>query len=215
MKSQCIVGLDEYFCEKYENYDKLCMISGYKMPKMQTTEVRDGRKFSYTLPASTMRLALQENKDEVLETLKEKLVDTSISFSFMPLRFFARLRNKIDPLGFKKVFKRILERKQCTSEEVFNMLSIQQPVWKKVCSGSFMPTKNLLLSIAIAGNFTYDETVELLNSCDCSWDFTMAKDIVVAYLVSQKIYNADMVYACLDEYKVSNLYLALKKEENA
>ena len=43
MKGEFILALDEYFCEKYENYDKLCIIDGYKMPKMQTTEVRDGK----------------------------------------------------------------------------------------------------------------------------------------------------------------------------
>ena len=54
-----IADLDEYFCEKYANYDKLCVLDGYRMPKMQTSEVRaDGRTYAYTLPANTMRLAL-------------------------------------------------------------------------------------------------------------------------------------------------------------
>ena len=29
-----ITDLDEYFCEKYANYDKLCVLNGYKMPVM-------------------------------------------------------------------------------------------------------------------------------------------------------------------------------------
>ena len=62
-----IADLDEYFCEKYANYDKLCVLQGYKMPKMQDTEVRtDGRTYAYTLPTNTLRLALQENKTELL-----------------------------------------------------------------------------------------------------------------------------------------------------
>ena len=67
-----IADLDEYFCEKYANYDKLCVLKGYRMPKMQDTKVgADGRTYAYTLPANTMRLALQENKAELLKTLKK------------------------------------------------------------------------------------------------------------------------------------------------
>ena len=67
-----IADLDGYFCEKYANYDKLCILPGYKMPLMQASEVRaDGRTYSYTLPSSTMRLAAQEKKTELLSsTLK-------------------------------------------------------------------------------------------------------------------------------------------------
>jgi hypothetical protein len=215
VKGEFILALDEYFCEKYENYDKLCGIDGYKMPKMQTTELRDGRKFSYTLPANTMRLSLQENKEEILARLKERLVDLSASFSFIPLHFFSKIRNKLDPLGFKKVLKNILAKKSITKSELLKELTISEKVWKKVCKGDFLPTKNLILSVALAGNFTYEETVALLNSCEYEWDFTTAKDVVISYLVSQKIFNTDMVWACLEEYNVSNLYLTVKKEENA
>ena len=61
----CFVRLDfdGYFCEKYANYDKLCVLPGYKMPLMQASEVDAfGRTRAYTLPADTMRLALQEKK---------------------------------------------------------------------------------------------------------------------------------------------------------
>jgi hypothetical protein len=215
VKGEFILALDEYFCDKYENYDKLCGIDGYKMPKMQTTELRDGRKFSYTLPANTMRLSLQENKEEILAKLKERLVDLSASFSFIPLHFFSKIRNKLDPLGFKKVLKNILAKKSITKSELLKELTISEKVWKKVCKGDFLPTKNLILSVALAGNFMYEETVALLNSCEYEWDFTTAKDVVISYLVSQKIFNTDMVWACLEEYNVSNLYLTVKKEENA
>ena len=84
--------LDDYFCENYANYDKLCVIEGYRVPKMQATERReDGRLYSYTLPASTMRLAKQENRAEILEVLKSKIKDKNFSFSFEPAGFFTRL----------------------------------------------------------------------------------------------------------------------------
>ena len=68
--------LDNFFCEEYANYDKLCVLDGYKMPVMQRTITKeDGRTYSYTLPASTMRLADQENKTKLLAMLKEKMQD--------------------------------------------------------------------------------------------------------------------------------------------
>ena len=199
-----ILGLDEYFCENYANYDKLCGLKGYKMPKMQATEMREGTPFSYTLPANTMRLSLQENKEELLIDLKQKLIDRTFSFSYIPLRIFARIRNKLDGLGFKKVLKRLLIKKNSTPEEIFSTLTISEDIWEKVCSGSFLPTKNLILSVAIGGNFSLEETTELLNSCEYDWDFTEAKDVVVSYLVRGKIVNADMVELAFSEYKVAN-----------
>ena len=74
-----ITDLDEYFCEKYASYDKLTVIPGYKMPVMQATETRaDGRRYSYTLPADTMRLANQEKKAEILAQLKEKMAQKAV-----------------------------------------------------------------------------------------------------------------------------------------
>ena len=83
-----IADLDAYFCEKYANYDKLCVLPGYRMPKMHATKIDEfGRTYAYTLPANTMRLATQENKDELLKTLKAQIFDRTFSFSFLPLGF--------------------------------------------------------------------------------------------------------------------------------
>ena len=79
-----IADLDEYFCETYANYDKLCVLPGYVMPVMQRSEVReDGRTYAYTLPANTMRLANQEKKAEILAELKKRMTDVTFSF-FLP-----------------------------------------------------------------------------------------------------------------------------------
>ena len=77
-----IHSLDEYFCEKYANYDSLCVLKGYKMPKMQTTEEVGGIKRSYTLPPETMRLALQENKEELLKEIKKNAEIRVFPFPF-------------------------------------------------------------------------------------------------------------------------------------
>ena len=84
-----IADLDAFFCEKYANYDKLCVLEGYKRPVMQATRVNeDGTTYSYTLPMETMKLANQEKKEQLLKELKTKFVDNTFSFSFFPFSLF-------------------------------------------------------------------------------------------------------------------------------
>ncbi len=212
-----IADLDEYFCEKYANYDKLCVLDGYRMPKMQTSEVRaDGRTYAYTLPANTMRLALQENKAELLIALKKQMFDKTVSFSFRPLHFFARCKNKFSKFGFPKYFRAVLNKYNADEKQVGEELAIMPEIWKGICKGNFLPTKNLILSMSMAMHFSLDDTKNLLAVCGYELDYSIVKDVVISYLLTNKVYNADMIDTALREYKVENLYLKREKtEENA
>ena len=106
-----LTDLDAFFCEKYANYDKLCILPGYKVPMMQASEVReDGRTYAYTLPMDTMRLSKQAKKTEILAELKSRLTDKTFSFSFQPYNFSDRLRNKFSKYAFHKNLKTVLEK---------------------------------------------------------------------------------------------------------
>ncbi len=203
-----LADLDEYFCEKYANYDKLCILPGYKTPVMHATRIDDfGRSYSYTLSASEMRLALQENKVEILKLLKGKLSDLTFSFSFMPLRFFTRIKNKCSKNGFKKNFKLILSKYGLTAEKAKEGLSVSDEVWKGICKGNFLPTKNLLFSLALTAQLSMEDFSLLMLFCGYEWDYAIPKDVVFSYLLSKKVYNFGMVKAALAEYKISNLFI--------
>ena len=209
-----IADLDEYFCEKYANYDKLCVMEGYRMPKMHASEVRaDGRTYAYTLPANTMRLATQEKKTEILAKLKTQIVDKTFSFTFVPLKFGVRMRNKYSQYGFVKTFLGILSKYNLTTDEVGEQLEIQTEIWKEICKGNYLPTKNLLFTIALTSHLTIDDLKVLLTLCDYEFDFALEKDVVVAYLLEQKVFNPLMQQSALAEYKIINLFF--KKEEMA
>ena len=106
-----ITDLDEFFCEKYAGYDKLTVLPGYKMPVMQASKTDEfGRTYAYTLPAETMRLSAQENKAELLEEFKKKMVDKTFSFSFSVLPFFGRVKNAFSKYGVAKNLKKMLEK---------------------------------------------------------------------------------------------------------
>ena len=104
-----ITDLDGYFSEKYANYDRLCILPGYKMPMMQASRVgANGRTETYTLPLENLRLAAQEKKAELLVELKKRLGDDTFSFSFRPCGFFKRIHNKFSKLAVHKYLNKLL-----------------------------------------------------------------------------------------------------------
>lgn len=203
-----IADLDAYFCEKYANYDKICILDGYKMPTMQATKTDEfGRTYAYTLPSKNMRLALQENKAELLSALKTQLVDSTFSFSFAPYGFFTKCRNKFSKRALHRLLKETLSRHHVSEQDALAELDVSEEIWTKICNGEFAPTKNLIFSMALTAALTYEETVALLQGIGEEFDYAMVKDVVVAYLLQQNICNRAMIDAAFREYKVSNLFL--------
>ena len=201
--------LDGYFCEKYANYDRLCVLKGYEMPKMQTTERReDGTDYSYTLPASTMRLALQRNRAQLLAELKEKMWDSSFSFSFRPLGPVERLKEKYGKDSFFKKLPALFQKYGATAGGARARLTVDEYTWNRICKGIYRPTKNLIFSLAIALRMSLEDACQLLECCQLALDYAGVKDTVIAYLLSRNIFNPEMVRAALEEYKVDNLFLA-------
>lgn len=203
-----ISDLDAYFCEKYANYDKLCVLKGYRMPKMHDSRtLEDGRTYTYTLPAETMRLALQENKTELLAALKKNMQDKTFSFSFVPLSLFYRMQHASLSKNFSKNFKRVLEKHNIPMEEAANELEISQEVWKKISKGKYLPSKNLIFSLALSLHLDIEETELLLALCGYGFDFTFVNDVVVRYLIEQRVFNSTMQTRAFEEYKIRNLFL--------
>ncbi len=204
-----LTDLDEYFCETYANYDKLCVLPGYKMPMMQASRIDEfGRTRTYTLPANTMRLAAQEKKAALLAELKNRLVDITFSFTFEPIGGFRRFKNALSVGGFSKLFRAILKKYALEEEQGAEGLAIDKEIWQKIYKGKFMPTKNLLFSLALAAQISWDDTLVLFNACGYEFDYAYQKDVVLSYLIKNQVYDRGMIEAALDEYKISNLFLA-------
>ena len=211
MKFDFLTDLDDYFCEVYANYDRLCVLPGYRTPKMQDTRIDEwGRKTAYTLPANTMRLALQENKEEILARLKSGLLDKTFSFTFRPLSLGRRFINVFSRDAFMKIFKFVANKYNLTAEEVLNGLKMPEEARKGILKGRYYPSKNLVLSMGLSARMSYQDTKLLLAAAGYEFDFEDVKDVVVTYLLFKGIYNPEMVKSALEEYSVKNLFL---KEE--
>jgi hypothetical protein len=87
-------------------------------------------------------------------------------------------------------------------------LDISKEIWENICKGKFLPSKNLILSLALTAQFSFDDTEELLACIFEEFDYTIVKDVVISYLLNNRVYNPEMINAALKEYKVSNLFIA-------
>ena len=201
-------ALDDYFCETYENYDKICMLPGYQMPKMQDTKIgEDGLTYSYTLPSETMSLSRQKNKDALLKELKNRAFDQTFSFSFHVQSVWGRMGNWFRKRTPGKVLRTLLARHSLTKEQVNDLLTIDKEVFNGIYKGAFIPSKNAALSIALVAEFTVEEIDELFEVCGYAWDFTLIKDTVLSYLLINRVYNATLIQSACDEYNVENLFI--------
>jgi hypothetical protein len=203
-----LTDLDEYFCENYANYDRICSLPGYEMPVMQRSKVEvDGRTYAYTLPAERMRLSEQKAKKALLAELKLRMTDTTFSFSFRPQNIFSRVKNCFSKHAPYKGLATLLKVYGFTEEEAGEQLDISKEIWQAICKGKFLPSKNLVLSLALTAGFSYGDTAALLSLCGEEMDSSIVKDVVISYLLTRKVYNLDMIKAALAEYRVENLFI--------
>lgn len=206
--NEFILQLDEFFCEKYANYDKLCLLPGYKMPLMQKSEIReDGRTYAYTLPAETMSLSRQEKKAEILAELKSRMVDITFSFSFRPIGLFRRIKNSFSKYAPNKILNGMLKKYKLTDADVLKTIDISPKIWKGIRKNKYLPTKNLIFSLGLVGQFSYDDLQVLLKICDYEFVYIYVKDVIMDYLFRERVFNPAMLQCALDEYKIDNLFL--------
>ena len=201
-----ITDLDAFFCEYYAGYDKICVLKGYKMPLMQRSEMQNGKMHAYTLPANTMRLSLQENAADLLRQLKEKSRDKTISFSFTTVSFFKRLRKREQYKIAYQTFISLLKLYQLDKENV-DGLQIDPQIWSNIRKGKFLPSKNLIFTLALLGHLTAEDTQKMLNVYNYDFEYEIEKDVVISYLLTKKVFNAEMIKAALEEYKIDYLFL--------
>ena len=206
MHLEFLKDLDEYFCENYTNYDKLCLQPDYKMPVMNATKrLKDGRIYAYTLPSTTMRLSLQEKKAEVLASLKEGLFDAEFSFSFKPLSFWGWIKDSFQKYSFKKVFPILLARKGLTVEDAKKAVVLDEKVWRRILKGRYYPTKALIYRIGLCCALSEKDVNDLLCLCGYSYDFNSVRDVVISYLFHNGITNAELVNCAFAEYKITSM----------
>lgn len=199
-----IRALDEHFCARYSDYVKISAIEGYAMPEMLYI-ARDGN--IARRDSSYMRLCYQEHAEELLMRFKASLVDTDFTFSFRFPTLRERMRNLFHPKKktFARLLPEVLARCNETAESAGEKLTVAPKYWAKIVQGKLYPEKNTVIALALATHMQLDDFGALLKVCEFTFDHANVRDVVVEYLIVQKVFNPAMRDACLAEYKIENL----------
>ena len=106
----------------------------------------------------------------------------------------------------------MLKKSAITAEELGENLAIDKNTWKKICLGDYLPTKNMIFSIALTARASYEDVCYMLATRGMEFNYTEEREVVISYLLKQKIFNEEMVKAAFKEYSVRNLYIAWFEE---
>ena len=155
--------------------------------------------------STRMRLCYQKQQGDLLKKLKEGSADTNFafSFSFPSLRERRALRH--GKYALRKLLPVILHRCGETVESVGEKLDIAPRFWKKITEGKLRPTKNTLLALALVCRMGMQDANHLLAVCGETLSEDNVRDVVVRYLLEQKIFGEELRDKCLAEYKITNL----------
>ena len=195
-------ALDDYFCARYSDYVKISAIEGFEMPEILFI-AKDGNVARRD--SSCMRLNHQKNAEELLARFKAGLVDTDFTFSFS----FRPLKNKLcDPFRketFAKCLPAVLAHCNETAASAGEKLAIEPRFWQGIAKGKLYPQKSTVLALALVTHMQTADMLHLLTLCGFSFEPTNVRDVVIEYLLVQKIFNPEMRDACLKEYRIENL----------
>ena len=86
------------------------------------------------------------------------------------------------------------------------MTDISEKTKKRLLKGAYYPTKNLLFTLALACGFSVQDTEALMGICGMRFDYAVVKDVVMSYLLVNKVHNAEMIDAAMEEYAVDGLF---------
>ncbi len=202
MEQSYIKGLDEHFCATYSDYVRISALEGYKRPDLIFIS-NDGNVARRN--SELMRLSYQKDSAQLLETFKSGLYDTEFTFSFSFIPFKERIRDMRRKYTFAKVLPSLLKRYDETVESAGEKLAIEPRFWQKICKGKLYPEKNVLLALALVCRLSSTDLSNLLAVCGFTLKDDNVRDIVVGYLVEQKLFNEEMRDNCLKEYKIDCL----------
>ena len=202
MESNYLTALDEYFCAHYSDYVRLSALEGYVMPEVVYV-AQDGN--IARRDPSCMRLCYQRDCAGLLARLKEGLTDTTFTFSFSFRPIGDRTRDRFRKFTFAKLLPDALKRCGETVESAGSRLDIEPRFWKKIAKGTLYPEKNTVLALALVCRMTVADVNNLFNVCGFTFDESNVRDVVVRYLLEQKVFNPEMRDRCLAEYGIRHL----------
>ena len=202
-------ALDEFFCAQYSDYVRISAIEGYEMPDVVYV-APDGNVARRD--SSCMRLKYQKNRDAILKTLKNSLADTTFTFNYKFIPLMQRPRERFRKETFAKLLPEILKHTGETAESAGKKLDIEPKFWRLIVKGKVWPEKNTVLALALVCRMQVADVNRLFAVLNLGFEEDNVRDVVVQFLLGQRIFNEQMRDKCLSEYKIENLPIARGEE---
>ncbi len=199
---QHIRALDEFFMENYSDFTHLGAVEGYKAPD-RIVLGKDGNMVQR--PESVMLICHQSDPEGVLAALKRGLADTWFSFSFAPVSPFRRFRDRFRRDSFAHLLPQVLARCSETAESAGQKLSLQPEVWKGIVKGQYYPEKGTILALALVCRMSVQDAELLLDARGFALDRKNVRDVVVDFLLRQRVYSPVLRNECLREYAITGM----------
>ena len=108
--------------------------------------------------------------------------------------------------GRKESFAVYVQADELAIEDALKTGDINEKTRKRILKGEYYPTKNLIFTLALTCGFSEQDTDVLMQTCGFVYDYAVVKDVVVSYLIANKVLNPAMIQAAFDEYKVDGLF---------
>lgn len=197
-----ISALDEYFCAHYSDYVRISALEGYSMPNVVYV-ASDGN--IARRDSSCMRLCHQADPNALLKRLKSSLADTSFTFSYFFPRARDKRRLKHSKTSFAKLLPELLRRSGESVESVGEKLDIEPRFWNMILKGKLFPEKNTVIAVCLIGRLSPTDAAQLFTVSGFVFTDDDVRDVVVRYLLEQRIFQEEIRDRCLAEYSITNL----------
>lgn len=114
-------------------------------------------------------------------------------------RFAEFVHKKQEP--FNKCLFQMIDEKGLKDSDVYKQSGLTRQMFSKIrCKTDYIPTKSVMLSLAVGMQLTVQETEKLLASGNQLLSMSDTGDLIVRFFMEQGVYNLDIYNEYLFEY---------------
>jgi O-acetyl-ADP-ribose deacetylase (regulator of RNase III) len=138
----------------------------------------------------------EKNKNNIIKKNKAG-INNSLDFEYLP-------NNIIVPQeSFTELLFRIIDEKGCKDSEVYKKANLDRRLFSKIRSNiEYQPSKPTAIALAIALKLDMDDTLDLIGRAGFTLSPATEFDIIIAYCISNKIYDIYDINEVLFDYKL-------------
>ena len=125
---------------------------------------------------------------------------------------FTEHRKKIDVLlekfdyTFANYLRDLIKNKNMSEVEVYKKAHLDRRLFSKIRKEkNYMPSKQTVLTIAVAMELNLQETGELLKFAGYSLSRGIKSDVIITYFIENKVYDLFLINDALEHYKLKSL----------